>query len=698
MRILWWNGESGWYDVDSVKPDHPYQLVQYAVRRQLTRRLDWLWVYDFLVDDNNFMAKYDPRVAMQAISRAARYKFGIEVPRNVRHALLLDKKNNNHEWRDAIIKELQQIADYETFRVLDDDYLLSDEYQCIPYHIVFDVKFDLRRKARLVAGGNHTTPPKEDVYSGVVGMDSVRLGFIIATLFNLTVCAADVGNAFLYGLTNEKVYIIAGGEFGPELKGKRLLIVKSLYGLRTSAARFHEHISDKLRQLGFSPSKADSDLWIKSTDSTYEYIATYVDDVMIFAKDPMQYINALKDIYILKGVGTPQYYLGGDVQVLQGKWEEQGISTALSARTYIDNVLSKLEDMCDKQFPKTNTPMSTLYYPEMDNTELLDADTASKYRALIGSANWIITLGRFDIQFATQTLSRYAMAPRRGHFKAAMRIFGYLKRFPKGKIVLDPNKIDVSKIEFSNHTNWQEFYPDAEEEIDPDMPKPKGEPVQTVAYIDADHARDKISCRSITGILIFLNGTPLRFFCKRQKTVESSTYGSEIVAGKQATEIILDVRFTLRSLGLNVAGPSILLGDNKSVILNTTIPSSTLRKKHNAIAYHRIREAIAADIIKFGYIPSEQNFADLLTKPLDRGQFHNLVKPILFRNYDTKIEVIIERVKPTDPRSEIKARLQEWKSNVTREWKEKISKNWNIVPKKVYPKMESYLQEQQIAY
>ena len=110
-------------------------------------------------------------------------------------------------------------------------------YKRIPYHIVFDVKFDGRLKSRLVAGG-HRTPdvPHEDVFSPVVGMESVCLGFILARLNDLTVCAGDVGNAFLNAKTKEKVFIIAGPEFGPELEGQRLIVDKSLYGLKTSAA------------------------------------------------------------------------------------------------------------------------------------------------------------------------------------------------------------------------------------------------------------------------------------------------------------------------------------------------------------------------------------------------------------------------------------------------------------------------------
>ena len=92
-------------------------------------------------------------------------------------------------------------------------------------------------------------------------MEAVRLGFILSRLNGLQVCGGDVGNTFLYGKTNEKVFIIAGPEFGPEEQVKRLIIDKSLYGLKSSAARFHEHMSVTLKKIGYRPTKADPDLW-----------------------------------------------------------------------------------------------------------------------------------------------------------------------------------------------------------------------------------------------------------------------------------------------------------------------------------------------------------------------------------------------------------------------------------------------------
>ena len=139
-------------------------------------------------------------------------------------------------------------------------------YKRIPHHIVHDVKFDGRLKSRLVAGG-HMSPDvcKEDKFSTVVSMEAVRLGFMIARLNDLQVCAGDIGNAFLNAHTNEKLYIIAGPEFGPELCGKRLIIHKSIYGLKSSGARFHELTSVVPAEMGFKPTKADPDLLMRST-------------------------------------------------------------------------------------------------------------------------------------------------------------------------------------------------------------------------------------------------------------------------------------------------------------------------------------------------------------------------------------------------------------------------------------------------
>jgi hypothetical protein len=179
--------------------------------------------------------------------------------------------------------------------------------------MVFDVKYDMRHKSRLVAGGNWTVNDKEYIYSGVVCMHTVRIGVFLGKLYGLSCCACGIGNAFLYGKTKEKVYITANPEFGASLNGKNLIIDKSLYGLKTSAARFHEHLSHSLLRLGFKKTKHDHDSWVVDKSSYYEYLATYVDDILIRSKDPMAVIKSLEKTYMLKSLGIKEIYIDGNV-------------------------------------------------------------------------------------------------------------------------------------------------------------------------------------------------------------------------------------------------------------------------------------------------------------------------------------------------------------------------------------------------
>jgi hypothetical protein len=104
--------------------------------------------------------------------------------------------------------------------------------------------------------------------------------------------------------------------------------------------------------------------------SHYEYLATYVDDILIWSKDPMAVIKALEKTYMLNSVGIPEYYLGGNVEFLGETWKNQGLGLALSAKTYIQKVIPKFEGLFGKEFKAINTPMSEGYHPEIDDSPL----------------------------------------------------------------------------------------------------------------------------------------------------------------------------------------------------------------------------------------------------------------------------------------------------------------------------------------
>ena len=103
--------------------------------------------------------------------------------------------------------------------------------------------------------------------------------------------------------------------------------------------------------------------------------------------------------------------------------------------------------------------------------------------------------------------------------------------------------------------------------------------------------------------------------------VETSTYSVPLMAGKTATELILECWHLIRMMETNLDGPAMLLGNDNSVVLNCTMPSSVLKKKHSAVAHYRIRETIAVGIVKFSHVPSGHNYANILTKPVQGLQF-----------------------------------------------------------------------------
>ena len=148
-----------------------------------------------------------------------------------------------------------------------------------------------------------------------------------------------------------------------------------------------------------------------------------MDDILVFSQDPMPIIEAIKKDYILKGVGVPEYYLGGDVIEASEVMKRIGVQTHISARTYVANSLDRLGKMLGQRpFQKASTPMVESYHPELEESPLLSSEDATKFRGLMGSANWIITLGRFDIAYAVNSLARYGMAPREGHMTAMKAI------------------------------------------------------------------------------------------------------------------------------------------------------------------------------------------------------------------------------------------------------------------------------------
>jgi hypothetical protein len=226
-------------------------------------------------------------------------------------------------------------------------------------------------------------------------------------------------------------------------------------------------------------------------------------------------------------------------------------------------------------------------------------------------------------------LSSFLSSPRQGHLEQVLHIFAYLKRYNRSTMVFDDTLPNIVECNFPK-ADWSKFYRDAKEEIPLNAPEPRGKEINMYCFCDADHAGNRLTCWSQTGIFIFLNRAPIVWYSKKQNTVESSTFGSEFVALQIAVDLIVSLQYKLRMMGIPVLTPCLTLCDNETTIKNSTILESVFKKKHNAIAYHRVREAVAADILRINYINSADNLADMFTKPLTRERIHNFCEQILY--------------------------------------------------------------------
>ncbi|KAI2489309.1 Reverse transcriptase (RNA-dependent DNA polymerase) [Fragilaria crotonensis] len=316
-------------------------------------------------------------------------------------------------------------------------------------------------------------------------------------------------------------------------------------------------------------------------------------------------MDELGKLYELKpeSVHEPDIYLGANMEKVQlpnGK-----VEWAMGSKTYVKNAIKVVEALIAEDDPEAKlkstarNPFPSGYKPELDVTPELSDEMGSRFLQLIGILRWAIELGRLDIFVEVSQLSQHQALPRRGHLEALYHIFAYLKKHENGaRIVFDPKTL-ISMNVCSTLMPIGEIF--------------------TGTYV-RNYPR---TCQN-------QKNAPIIWFSKRQNTVESSSFGSEFVALRAAKDMLVALRYKLRMFGVPIDGPANIFCDNNGVVKNTTIPESMLAKKHNAINYHAVREAVAAKIIRVGKEDGMTNLADLFTKVLTADRRRALCRHIMY--------------------------------------------------------------------
>ena len=197
---------------------------------------------------------------------------------------------------------------------------------------------------------------------------------------------------------------MAGPEFGP-LQGHRLIIDKALCGLRSSGQRWHDRFSDCVRSEGFTPCRAEPDIWMRKNGNVCECVGVCVDDLMLALVDPERFVKLpeTKCNFKFKGTGPLDFHLGADFHQ-----DSKGVLCMAPKKCITKRPVKSHERMFGEK-PKTSarSPLDPGDHPETDNSTLLDADGIQMCQSLIGTPQWTNSLCRFDSACAVVTMSSF---------------------------------------------------------------------------------------------------------------------------------------------------------------------------------------------------------------------------------------------------------------------------------------------------
>jgi hypothetical protein len=276
LYVEWKDGTTSWERLADLKESNPIEVFEYAVGKNLQYSPAFVWwVLYMMKKRKHIIAAVTKRYHKQT------HMFGIEVPKSWDDCVRLDKDNDNTLWQDAVMKEMKNVR--IAFKILNEDDAIPPTYQEIRCHVIFDVNMeDFWHNARFVAGGHTTYKPHAMTYASVLSRGPVKIALALAALNDFNVKMADMENAYLTAPITEKIWTVPGTEFGDDA-GKRALIVRALYGMKSSGAAFRKHLAECMTHLGWETCRADRDLWMKAdtlpSDGVryWAYILTYVD-------------------------------------------------------------------------------------------------------------------------------------------------------------------------------------------------------------------------------------------------------------------------------------------------------------------------------------------------------------------------------------------------------------------------------------
>ncbi|CAM8966871.1 unnamed protein product [Rhodiola kirilowii] len=497
------------------------------------------------------------------------------------------------QWVEAMNREIKALEGNNTWLLTD----LPKDKTVVDCKWIYKIKYLAdgsieRFKARLVARGFTQIEGLDyhETFAPVAKMTTVRCLLAVAAARNWSLHQLDVDNAFLHGTLEEEVYMKLPPGFYKKEKaaGKVCKLIKSLYGLKQASRQWFAKFSSSLVDFGFQSSLNDYSLFTLTRGSVFLILLVYVDDVIITGNSE-ETISEVKQFihekFRIKDLGQLKFFLG-----LEVARSTDGIF--LHQQKY---ALELLEEHNLTDCKPAKTPMRLKHNLSMSAATAM-ADPLH-YRRLVGKLIYL-TITRPDLAYPVHILSQFMQRPTEDHHTAALRLLRFVKAAPAQGIYFAAN----SDLTLS-------------------------------AYCDADWAACPLIRRSITGHCVLLGSCVISWKTKKQPVVSRSSAESEY---RSMAAVCCELTWLARlisDMGVVVAAPVHLHCDNKAAIHIAHNPVFHERTKHVELDCHLVRSHVISKFILPLHINTNDQPADIFTKPLTREQLRYLCSKLGVSNF-----------------------------------------------------------------
>ena len=485
-------------------------------------------------------------------------------------------------WLEAIRKETESIIKHGTFSLVD----LPKGRTPISSKWVFKLKElkdgDYKFKARLVARGFSQKEGIDytETFAPVVKYKSLRILLAIACERNMHIHQMDVCTAFLHGELEEEIYMTPPE--GLQKEGKVWRLLKTLYGLKQAPRCWNQRLDVFFAQKGYVRNENDFATYMKGSGREQLLIAIYVDDLLIMSED-LDAVNKTKAEltaeFEMVDFGEAQLVLGMQIK----HYRKMGVLT-MSQERYCEKVLTRFNM---KECKAVSTPLALGQKLRLTNQQLTEKEVKDMenvpYRSAIGSLMYLMVSTRPDLAASVGILSRYLEDPNPSHWEAVKRVFRY---------------VQGSKDYGLTFTRQGNNNP--------------------VGYCDADWGGCLDTRRSTTGYVFLMGGGAISWSSKRQSSVALSSCEAEYMAASQAGKEVVWLSNFLTELNVKITKPLEVYSDSQSALALMRNPVYHERSKHIDMKYHYVREQARQKNIKFLYVQTEHQVADVLTKAVSK--------------------------------------------------------------------------------